>query len=75
MKHSTDSSENSSTTLMTKADVAKKLQVGEVTVWRYMHLNENPLPHLKVGRLVRFRLEDVEAWIAANIIGGLKEGN
>ena len=47
--------------LQTLSDVANRLQVSVRTVYR---LEGFPSP-IRFGRLVRWRVEDVEAWVAA----------
>lgn len=47
--------------LMTSADVAAYLQVSEGTVKQWVH--RRILPFVKVGRLNRFRREDIDAWV------------
>lgn len=32
----------------------------------YTHCQQNTLPHLKVGKLLRFRPSSLAAWVAAN---------
>lgn len=32
--------------------------------WVYMHAAAGTIPHVKVGRYVRFRLDEVYAWLA-----------
>ena len=41
---------------------------GTLTVWR--STRRYPLPWVKVGRLVKYRIEDVQAFITARTIGG-----
>lgn len=51
--------------LLTPAELAQMLGLAVQTI--YNRLNEGrPLPpHVRIGRLLRFRLSDVLAWIAA----------
>lgn len=51
--------------LLTPAELAQMLGLSVQTI--YNRLNEGrPLPpHVRIGRLLRFRLSDVLAWIAA----------
>ena len=32
------------------------------------------IPHVRVGRFVRYRRCDLEAWIAARVVGGSRDG-
>lgn len=50
-------------------DVASHLTVGKDSVYRWVE--KRGLPARKVGRLLRFRLSEVDAWVQAG--GG--EGN
>lgn len=48
--------------LLTAADLAAYLSVPLETVYRWNHRGRGPRP-LKAGRAVRYRLEDVQAWL------------
>jgi len=48
--------------LLTPMELAKALQVPLATIYRWNHRGIGPLP-LHVGRHVRYREEDVEAWL------------
>lgn len=56
--------------LLTPAQTAEILGVEEQTlaVWRVKH--RYGLRYVKVGRLVRYRAEDVTAWIEQQLRGG-----
>jgi len=49
--------------ILTIGDLAKELQVSESTVHRMMR---GGLPHIKVGRLTRFRKDRVEKYLDRN---------
>jgi excisionase family DNA binding protein len=53
------------TKLLTSAEVAELLgvSIGSLAVWRCTR--RYPLAFVKVGRSVRYRAEDIEAFIAA----------
>lgn len=52
--------------LLTKADVARTLNKPVSWVrWAQQH---NLLPYIRVGQQVRFRAEDIQAWIADNAV-------
>ncbi|OUS04097.1 hypothetical protein A9Q96_14115 [Rhodobacterales bacterium 52_120_T64] len=57
------------TNLMTPEEVAKylKLEVETLNVWRCT--KRYNLPYTKIGRLVRYRAEDVEAFVTSRIEG------
>ena len=58
------------TNLMTPEEVAEYLGISVETlnVWRCTKRYD--LPYVKAGRLVRYRIADVEAFIASRVQGG-----
>jgi len=55
--------------LLTEQDVAKLLHVSLASLRRWRLLDRGPR-FIKVGALVRYRPEDLEAWLAGQPIGG-----
>ncbi len=53
--------------LLTEKEAAQILgvQPQSLAVWR---LRREKLPFLKIGRLVRYRREDIERWIVAHTV-------
>ena len=47
--------------LLTIQGLANRVQVAAVTVRRWIMVGQAP-PHIHVGRIIRFRLQDVEDW-------------
>jgi len=47
--------------LLTSADAARALQISPRKLWELM--TRGDIPHVRIGRAVRFRLEDLEKWI------------
>ena len=47
--------------LMNTAQVAEWLNVKESTIRKWVHYGF--IPHVKIGRCVRFREEDIETWL------------
>ncbi len=47
---------------LTKKDLAQRLSVSQGFINKLM--SEEGLPHFKVGRAVRFRLEEVALWLS-----------
>jgi excisionase family DNA binding protein len=47
--------------LLTTTEVAKWLKVAESTIRKWVHYGF--IPHVKLGRCVRFIREDVEKWL------------
>lgn len=50
--------------LLTTAQVAKMLEAGERSVWRWSRSGVMPAP-VRVGNAVRFRRWEIAEWIAA----------
>jgi excisionase family DNA binding protein len=47
--------------LLTAQQVAERLDVG--TDWIYAQVRAGLIPHLRLGRLVRFHADSIEAWL------------
>jgi len=60
--------------LLTETEVAELYEVTKPCLRRWRHEGRG-LPFVKVGRLVRYRQEDVEAFVSANLqtVGGKAE--
>ena len=58
--------------LMTEQDVAKQLHVSLALVRRWRFEKRGPM-FVKVGALVRYRPEDLEAWLRDLPTGGSRE--
>ena len=53
--------------LMTIDELAEVLNVPRSWIYQRTHRGaSDPIPYIKVGRLLRFRMEAVEEWLAAN---------
>jgi excisionase family DNA binding protein len=50
------------TEFLTLAELAEMLRVPVPTIYKWRHLNEGPRG-IRVGRHVRYRRSDVEAWL------------
>ena len=50
--------------LLHAQEVADLLQV--TTAWVYAETRRGRLPHVRLGRYVRFRRESIETWLADN---------
>jgi hypothetical protein len=59
--------------LITEEQLAKQLSVSIASIRRWRLGNRGPL-FVKVGALVRYRPEDIEAWIGALPTGGTRAG-
>jgi len=49
--------------LLTIDELAEVLSAKKSTIYQWVHLGL--IPHVKVGRLLRFREEDIEKWLAS----------
>ena len=47
--------------LLTIDELAEVLTVKKSTIYQWVHLGL--IPHMKVGRLLRFREEDIQKWL------------
>ena len=56
-------------TLLTERDVARSLALSVATVRRWRLLRQGP-KYLKIGAAVRYRAEDVSAWVESRPSGG-----
>lgn len=52
------------TKMLTVSDLADRLQVPVQTLYAWRHRGEGPRA-VRVGRHLRYRIEDVDAWLAA----------
>ena len=56
--------------LLTIDDVAERLNVAKQTVYAWRHEGKGPPAIQLEGRLLRYRPEDIEAWLDARHEGG-----
>lgn len=57
--------------LLRPATVARRLEIGLRTLWRWVATGEFPPPDLRRGpKIVRWKASTVRAWIEANAQGG-----
>lgn len=50
--------------ILTITDVAAMLKLSKRTISNLLVDHTNPLPAMRIGRSVRFRVSDVQAWLA-----------
>lgn len=55
------------TSLVDRATAAKFLGVKKNTLAEWAVTNKYPLPYVKIGRLVRYRMSDLEAFLERNL--------
>lgn len=60
--------------LLTEAEAAEYLSVEPQTLCSWRCTRRYNLPFLKVGRLVRYRPEDLEAFLQERTFGAVREG-
>lgn len=58
--------------LLTMRELAERLRVSRVTAWRCVA--ERNLKCIRIGRAVRIRERDLEAWLERNATGGDGDG-
>ena len=56
--------------LLTPQEIADVLGVSKSTIYQWTH--QEFIPHVKLGRFVRFRQSQVEKWLAQREIKGRK---
>ena len=57
-----------SETLLTRAECASYLRLKSQTLAAWACRHQNALPYVKIGRLIRYRLEDVQAFLRAQTV-------
>jgi predicted DNA-binding transcriptional regulator AlpA len=60
---------NALTTLLNEYDVARVTGLSVASVRRWRFLKQGP-KYLKIGAAVRYRVEDISAWLASRPTGG-----
>lgn len=56
------------TGLLTEAELADALGICRRTLIRWRIARKGP-PHVQLGRGIRYRAADVQAWLAASVVG------
>ena len=54
--------------LLNVQEVAKLIGVRPSTIYQWTH--QEYIPHIKIGKLVRFKQEEIEKWFCKNSCGG-----
>jgi len=54
--------------LLTPQEVADYLGVKKSTIYQWTH--QEYIPHVKLGKLVRFRLKDIDEWLERKTVSG-----
>ena len=55
---------------VTEKEIARKLGLVPETLQAWRRTAKGP-PFVKLGRAIRYRLKDVEAWLAAQTVGAV----
>ncbi len=63
--------ENGNGNVLTLPEVAKKLQVSPT--WLYKKCKAGIIPHIRIGRMVRFRQHDLDRWMNDHRIEGAQK--
>jgi len=58
--------------LLTQSEAARLLRLSERTLERFRVSGDGPV-YVKAGRLVRYRMADLEAWIASRVVNSTSE--
>jgi predicted DNA-binding transcriptional regulator AlpA len=64
-----EKNETSVTSLLSESDVAKITKVSITTLWRWRRDGTGP-KYLRFGKLIRYQMEDLAAWINSRPGGG-----
>jgi excisionase family DNA binding protein len=59
-------------TLLTQREAAAQLRLSQRTLERFRVSGAGPT-YVKAGRLVRYREQDLEKWIASRVVGSTSE--
>lgn len=49
--------------LLTVREVARELRVSIFTVYRWMEHEEDPMPHIRIGRNIRIPRSEMRLWL------------
>jgi len=60
--------------LLTPAEAAAFLQIQEQTLAAWRCNSRYSLPFSRVGRSIRYKLSDLEKWVAARTVGAVASG-
>lgn len=77
MKATTEAQAPARAMLVSEPHAAHLLGVapGTLKAARLRRLPDNPLralPYLRIGRAIRYRFSDIEAWVESNVVGGVE---
>jgi len=67
-----DQGQETSALLATPREAAKLLAVSPRKLWAMTHEESPGLPHIRMGRLVRYSVADLRSWIESRRTGGGK---
>ena len=51
--------------LLTVVDLAEKLSISERSIYNQLSAGNFPIKPIRIGRLIRFRIEDIKEYIAS----------
>jgi excisionase family DNA binding protein len=58
--------------LLTEVETAKQIQVAPETLQQWRHHKRYQLPFVRVGRLIRYRQSDIDAWLASRTVTSIE---
>lgn len=61
----TNNAPDTTALLLTPAQACKSLAISPRLLWSLTHERHPALPHIRVGRLVRYSNADLNAWVAS----------
>lgn len=56
--------------LLTPKETAEFLRISPRKLWALTHEANTPIPHIKMGRAVRYLRVEVERWLQSQLVGG-----
>lgn len=62
--------QNKSALLVDAREAARMLSVSQRKLWGLTFEDQSPIPHVRLGRLVRYRPGDLQSWIDRQRTGG-----
>jgi excisionase family DNA binding protein len=58
--------------LLTEVETAKQIQVAPETLQQWRHHKRYQLPFVRVGRLIRYRQSDIDAWLVSRTVTSIE---
>ena len=58
--------------ILTVADVSKYLKISKAKIYHW--INQNKIPHIRIGKNVRIRYSDLIEWLDSLVYKGVQKG-